>query len=78
MHIPTPGPVSRPLFWTLGLSLVAVEGLAFWLVCDHQVDRAQARRVQSQAEQLAFGDCLAYVDGSTIASCSRGIIASSR
>ena len=54
MHIPTPGPVSRPLFWTLGLSLVAVEGLAFWLVCDHQVDRAQARRVQSQAEQLAY------------------------
>lgn len=76
MHIPPPG--SRRLFWTLGLSLIAVEGLAFWLVCDHQVDRAQARRVQSQAEQLAFGDCLAYVDGSTIASCSRGIIAASR
>ncbi len=76
--MPVLPPWSRPLLWTLGLSLVALEGLAFWLLCDHQVDRAQARLTQAQAVQVAFGDCLAYVDGSTIASCSRRVIASSR
>lgn len=76
--MPAPPPWSRPLLWTAGLSLIAAEGLAFWLLCDHQMDKAQARRAGSQAEQLAFGDCLEFVDGSTIASCSRRIIASSR
>ena len=76
--MPVPLSGSRPLFWTLGASLIAAEGLAFWLVCDHQMDRAQARRTQTQAVQLAFGDCLEYVGGSTIASCSRWIIAPGR
>ena len=76
--MPVPPTWSRPLFWTLGACLIAAEGLAFWLLCDHQVDKAQVRQTQVQAEQMAFGDCLEYVDGSTIASCSRRIIASSR
>lgn len=76
--MPVPPSWSRPLFLTLGVSLIAVEGLAFWLLCDHQVDKAQVRQTQAQAVQMAFGDCLEYVDGSTIASCSTRIIASSR
>ena len=76
--MPHPPPWSRPLFWTLGLSLIAVESLAFWLLCDHQVDKAQARQTQARVVQMAFGDCLEYVDGSTIASCSARIIASRR
>jgi hypothetical protein len=35
------------------------------------VHRAQARRQLSQAQAQAFSDCLTYVSGSTIASCTR-------
>mgnify|MGYP000449765047 CR=1 FL=1 len=76
--MPTPPPWSRPFFWTMGVSLIAAEGLAFWLLCAHQMDRQQARRTEALAVQMAFGDCLEYVDRSTIASCSRRIIASRR
>lgn len=73
--MPVPPSWSRPMLWTAGLTLIAAEGLAFWLLCDHQMDKAQARRTESQAVQLAFGDCLAYVEGSTIASCRRQVMA---
>ncbi len=71
--MPTASPGSRPLFWTTALTLIAAESLAFWLVCSHQVDRAEARRLASQVTQVAFSDCLAYVQGSTIASCNRQV-----
>ncbi|MEY4651611.1 MAG: hypothetical protein RI884_192 [Pseudomonadota bacterium] len=61
----------RALFWTTALTLLAGEALAFYLLCAHQVHRAQARRQLSQAQAQAFSDCLTYVSGSTIASCTR-------
>ncbi len=64
---------SRPLFWTIGLTLVAGEVLAFWIVCSHQVQLAQARRTATQVTRMALNDCLEYVQGSTIASCQRHV-----
>ncbi len=44
---------------------------AFWLLCSHQVRRAEARRDEAAIQQMALTDCLQYIPGSTIASCSR-------
>ncbi len=61
----------QSLLWMAGFTLIAAEGVAFWLLCGEQVDKGQARRAQWQAVQVAFGDCLETVDGATIASCRR-------
>ena len=66
-----PPPWTRPLWRTLLASLLLLELLAFYLLCAHQVHKAQVRRSLSQVQLQAFGDCLAYVEGSTIASCGR-------
>lgn len=60
----------RPLFWTAILTLLACEALAFYLLCTHQVRRAEVRQQLAQVQLRAFSNCLAYVHGSTIASCS--------
>jgi hypothetical protein len=44
---------------------------AFWLLCSHQVRRAEARQDEATIAQMALSDCLQYIPGSTIASCSR-------
>ena len=54
---------------TLGLSLIALLALAFYLVCSHQVRSAESRRTAVQVQQTAFSDCLQYVVGSTIGTC---------
>ncbi|MEY2619556.1 MAG: hypothetical protein RL522_2558 [Pseudomonadota bacterium] len=69
-HSP-PRAACRPLWWTATLTLLVVEALAFYLLCAQQVQRAEVRRALSQSQDRAFSDCLAYVSGSTIASCSR-------
>ena len=53
------------------LAAVALAQLfAFWLVCSHQVRKAEVRRAEWQVQQMALSDCLEYIAGSTIASCS--------
>lgn len=58
------------LFWmTLG-ALAAAQLFAFWLLCSHQVRKAEARRSELQVQQMALADCLQYIPGATIASCN--------
>jgi uncharacterized protein HemX len=68
-----PEPDSRgdaaALLRSVGLALMLLLGLAFYLVCSHQVRQYEARRVALQVQQTAFSDCLQYVVGSTIGSC---------
>lgn len=68
-----PEPVSEgstaALVRNVGLALMLLLGLAFYLVCSHQVRQSEARRMTSQVQQTAFSDCLQYVVGSTIGSC---------
>jgi len=53
------------------LAMIAVAQLAaFWLVCSHQVRRAEARHNEVMVQQMALTDCLQYIPGSTIASCA--------
>lgn len=62
-------PSNETILHTLGISLVALLMLAFYLVCSHQVRLAESRRTAFQVQQTAFSDCLQYVVGSTIGAC---------
>ena len=55
--------------WVLLAGLAVAQLFAFWLLCSHQVRKAEARRNESVVQQMALSDCLQYIPGSTIASC---------
>jgi bacteriorhodopsin len=65
----TQAPRSRML-WVLFAVIAAAQLFAFWLLCSHQVRKAEARRNEVVVQQMALSDCLQYIPGSTIASCS--------
>jgi hypothetical protein len=61
------------LFWTAVGALVLLQLVAFWMVCSHQVRQAEVRDNAVAVQQMALSDCLQYIPGSTIASCSSQI-----
>lgn len=65
----TQQPRSR-MFWLVFGALVAGQLFALWLLCVHQVRKAEARNNAFVVNQMALSDCLQYIPGSTIASCS--------
>lgn len=69
----TEQPRSR-MFWVLLGALALGQLLAFWLLCSHQVRKAEARNTEQTVHQMALADCLQYIPGSTIASCSTRIV----
>lgn len=75
-NVMQPGPQQQErghMWWVLLGALVAGQLFAFWLVCSHQVRKAEARHNEEIVQQMALADCLQYIPGSTIASCtSRG------
>ena len=66
----TQQPRSR-MFWVLLGALVAGQLFALWLLCSHQVRKAEARSNRLTVDQMALSDCLQYIPGSTIASRSQ-------
>jgi len=56
--------------WVLLAGVAMGQLFAFWLLCSHQVRKAEARQNESTIQQMALSDCLQYIPGSTIASCS--------
>jgi hypothetical protein len=73
----TQSPRSR-LFWTVLGALAMGQLLAFWLLCSHQVRKAEVRRTAMMVHQMALADCLQYIPGSTIASCANHIADAAR
>ena len=67
--VPAPSSRSRWL-WTLLAGVALGQLFAFWLLCSHQVRKAEARQNEVVVQQMALSDCLQYIPGSTIASCS--------
>jgi hypothetical protein len=57
--------------WMLLAGVAMGQLFAFWLLCSHQVRKAEARHNESVIQQMALADCLQYIPGSTIASCTR-------
>ncbi|HEY8360526.1 MAG TPA: hypothetical protein VIL30_23980 [Ramlibacter sp.] len=68
----TQQPRSR-LFWVALGALAVAQLFAFWMLCNQQVRNAQARDTGAAVQQLALADCLQYVPGSTVASCSEAM-----
>jgi hypothetical protein len=62
-------PRSRWL-WMLLAGVAMGQLFAFWLLCSHQMRKAEARQNESVVQQMALADCLQYIPGSTIASCT--------
>ena len=60
----------RHMFWLLLGALAAGQLFAFWLLCSHQVRKAEARHNENVVQAMALSDCLQYIPGSTIASCA--------
>jgi hypothetical protein len=69
---PTQQPRSR-MWWVVLGAIAAGQLFAFWLLCSHQVRKAEARQNEVMVNQMALSDCLQYIPGSTIASCSSRI-----
>ena len=52
------------------LAVVLLQIVAMWLLCSHQVRKAEARQTEVRIERMALADCLRYVPGATIATCN--------
>ena len=63
-------PARPPLLWVLLGALAAGQLFALWLLCTHQVRQAEARHEEALMQQMALSDCLRYIPGATVASCS--------
>jgi hypothetical protein len=57
-------------FWVIFGALAVGQLFAFWLLCSHQVRKAEARHNEAVVHQMAQADCLQFIPGSTIASCT--------
>jgi hypothetical protein len=58
------------LMWSLLAVLVAGQLLAFWMLCSHQVRRAEVRDATLQVQRVAVADCLRYIPKATLNSCA--------
>jgi hypothetical protein len=43
--------------------------VAFWMLCSHQVRKAQMRDISLQVQRVAVADCLQYIPRATLNSC---------
>jgi hypothetical protein len=71
---PRSGMQREPVFWLVLAAVVATQLLAFYLLCSHQVRKAENRRTAVEVQRMAHSDCLQYLAQSTIGSCSAPFI----
>jgi hypothetical protein len=62
------------MFWVVLGGVIVVQLLALWLLCSHQVRLAETRDTENQVLRMALTDCLQYIPGSTIASCTNRVM----
>lgn len=67
---PRDGMPRRPVFWLVLAAIMATQLMAFYLLCTHQVRKAENRRAEVEVQRMAHSDCLEYLAQSTIGSCS--------
>lgn len=58
------------LLWPVLLTLVAAQLLAFWMLCIHQVRKAEVRDATLQVQRVAVADCLRYIPRATLNGCA--------
>lgn len=57
-------------FWLAASVLVLGQLLAFWMLCAHQVRKAEVRHASVQVERFALADCLRHVPNATLSGCA--------
>ncbi|MGE4241143.1 hypothetical protein [Ramlibacter sp.] len=62
-----------PMFWAVVGTLVVGQLVALVMLCSGQVEKAEARHAEFQMQQTALADCLQYIPGATIGSCTARI-----
>jgi hypothetical protein len=70
----TNSPHDRRMWCVLAVLIVA-QVIAFWMLCSHQVRKAEMRNADLQVERIALADCLQYVPRSTMSSCTTRAVA---
>src|SRR5512133_1525245 len=58
------------LLWPVLVTIVAAQLLAFWMLCSHQVRKAEVRDATVQVQRVAVADCLRYIPRATLNSCA--------
>jgi len=61
---------SRRVFWAVVSALALVQLVAFWMLCSHQVRRAEVRDATAQVQRIAISDCLRYIPHATLHGCA--------
>jgi len=57
-------------FWLIASAVVLGQLVAFWMLCSHQVRKAEVRDAGAKVERMAVADCLRYIPGATASSCA--------
>ena len=66
------------MVWPVLAALVAGQLLAFWMLCIHQVRKAEVRDATLQVQRVAVADCLRYIPRATLNSCATRVDPNSR
>ena len=66
------------LFWTLIVTLMVGQFIAFWMLCAHQVRKAEVRDATLLVERMAMADCLRYIPKATLNSCASRVAPQAR
>lgn len=66
------------LFWAVLAALALGQLVALWMLCSHQVRKAQMRDVTLQVQRVAVADCLQYIPRATLNSCVNRVDPGSR
>jgi hypothetical protein len=66
------------LLWPVLATLVLGQLVAFWMLCSHQVRKAEVRNATLQVQRVAVADCLRYIPRATLAHCVQRVDPNSR
>ena len=61
------------LFWAVIGTLVVGQLVAFWMLCTHQVRKAEVRDATIQVQRVAVADCLRYIPKATLHGCANRV-----
>lgn len=65
---------SRERWMRVALGALAAAQLgAFWMVCSHQVRKAEMRDMSIEVQRVAVADCLQYIPRATLNSCVKRV-----
>jgi hypothetical protein len=56
--------------WVSATVLAVGQLIAFWMLCSHQVRKAEVRDASMHVERIALADCLRHVPNATLSSCA--------